>query len=63
MRDEWIGHPPSRMRLDSIRAVARSMARSVGALGNYVMPKRCWRCQHLLGRRAMVCPYCRKWQA
>jgi len=51
------------MQFESILAMARSMARRVSALGSYVTAKRCWRCRHLLGGRAMVCPYCRKWQA
>ena len=51
------------MQLDSVKAATLAVVRSVGALRNYVMTKRCWQCRRVLRKRAMVCPHCRKWQA
>ena len=52
------------MQFDSMRAVAaRAIGRSVGVFTGYLRTKRCWRCQHLLSKRAIVCMHCRKWQA
>jgi hypothetical protein len=51
------------MQFVSVMTAARAVAGRFGVFGSYVRTKRCWRCQHLLSKRAMVCPYCRKWQA
>jgi hypothetical protein len=51
------------MKLDMVKAAARAVVRRVGAFSGYVRTKRCWRCHHMLSKRAMVCPYCHKWQA
>ena len=51
------------MHLEPVKTAAQAVGRSVRVFGSYVMIKRCWRCRHLLGKRAMVCPYCHRWQA
>ena len=48
------------MWFDSLRAGARAVLRSVGVFKSYWMMKRCRRCRHLLSKRALVCPHCRK---
>lgn len=50
------------MQFDAVRAAARAVVRSVGEIKGYVTTKRCWRCEHLLSRRAIVCNHCGKWQ-
>jgi hypothetical protein len=54
------------MQLESVKAAARTVVRSVGGFSNtfggYVRTKRCLRCRHLLLRRAIVCSHCRRWQ-
>jgi hypothetical protein len=52
------------IQLQSMKAAAlKVMRRSVGAINGYVNVKRCWKCQHLLSKRAIVCSHCGKWQA
>lgn len=46
----------------AVRAAALAVVRSVDEIKGYVAIKRCWRCQHLLRKRAIVCVHCGKWQ-
>jgi len=46
------------MQIESVRAVARAAARSIGTVRGYVTAKRCRRCRHLLSKRAVVCLHC-----
>lgn len=51
------------MQLESMRFAAReAMRRSFGAIKGFGIVKRCWRCQHVLSRRTIVCRHCGKWQ-
>jgi hypothetical protein len=50
------------MKFDAVRSAALAVFRSVDEVKGYVTIKRCWRCQHLLRKRAIVCAHCGKWQ-
>ena len=50
------------MQFDAVRAAALAVVRSVDEIKGYVTTKRCWRCQHLLRKRSIVCAHCGKWQ-
>ena len=50
------------MQFDAVRAAALAVVRSVDEVKGYVTIKRCWRCQHLLRKRSIVCAHCGKWQ-
>jgi hypothetical protein len=52
------------MQLQSMKAAAlKVVRRSVGKINGYVSVKRCWKYQHLLSKRAIMCSHCGKWQA
>jgi len=50
------------MQFDAMRSAALAVVRSMGEIRGYVTTKRCWRCRHLLSKRAIVCGHCGKWQ-
>jgi hypothetical protein len=50
------------MQFNAVWAAALAVVRSVGEIKGYVTTKRCWRCRHLLSKRAIVCAHCGKWQ-
>ena len=50
------------MHFDAVKTAALAVVRLVGEIRGYVTTKRCWRCRHLLSKRAIVCVHCGKWQ-
>jgi hypothetical protein len=43
-------------------AVLDAVRRSVGVISGLVVPKRCWRCRHLMSKQTIHCAHCGKWQ-